>query len=137
MVVAGFRRVGGVFLSALGPVDVVVRGVGVWSCGGFPSEQELAGGVVGGRECVDGSCWRVWGIPGLLLDRVCFSRLLDRFRGGRLGWFSGYCDGGSGPWATPGFAFVFASVVASTHADLVLGIVARSVMVVVVAVSAV
>ena len=39
--------------------------------------------------------------------------------------FSGYCDGGSGPWAAPGFAFVFASVVASTHADLVLGVVAE------------
>ena len=63
MGVAGFRRVGWVFLSAFGPVDVVVRGRGVWSCWGFPSEQELAG-VVGGRECVDGSCWRVWGIPG-------------------------------------------------------------------------
>ena len=66
MGVAGFRRVGWVFLGALGPVDVVVRGVGVWRC---PGEQELAG-VVGGRECVDGSCWRVWGIPGWLLDLV-------------------------------------------------------------------
>ena len=99
---------------------MVVRGVGVWSCWGFPGEQELAGVVVSGRECVDGSCWRVWGIPGLLLDRFFLRRLLDRFRR-----FSGYCDGGSGPWATPGFAFVFASVVASTHADLVLGVVAE------------
>ena len=112
----------GIVLGALGPVHVVVRGVGVWCCGGCPGDQELAG-FVGGPECVDGSCWRVWVIPGLLLDRVCFSRLLDRFRGGRLGRFSGYGDGGSGPWATPGFAFVFAPVVASTHADLVLGIV--------------
>ena len=68
MGVAGFRRVGRVVLGALGPVDVVVRGVGVWRCGGCPGEQELAG-VVGGRECFNGSCWRVWVIPGLLLDR--------------------------------------------------------------------
>ena len=60
MGVAGFRRVGRVVLGALGPVDVVVRRGSVWSRWGFPSEHELAGVVVGGREGVYGSRWRVW-----------------------------------------------------------------------------
>ena len=179
MGVASFRRVGGIVLGALAPVDVVVRGVGVWRCGGCPGEQELAGGVVSGRDGVDGSCWRscifrgrvIPGrfIPGrftpgrslarLFLDRFFLGRFflgrfflvrfflgrffldrffLDRFFLGRLflGWlflgrlrggcfrgFSGHCDGLGGPWSAPGFAFVFASVVASAHADLVLGVV--------------
>ena len=84
MGVAGFRRVGWVFLSAFSPVDVVVRGRGVWSCWGCPGEQELAG-FVGGRERFNGSCWRVWGIPGWLLDWF----FLDRLRGGCLRRFSG------------------------------------------------
>ena len=82
MSVAGFRRVGGIVLGALGPVDVVVRGVGVWRCGGCPGEQELAGGVVSGREGVYGACWR-----SCIFRRWFF---LDRFRGGCLRRFSGY-----------------------------------------------
>ena len=124
MVVAGFRRVGGVVLGALGPVDVVVRGRGVWSCWGFPSEHELASVVVGGGVSVYGSCCRSCIFRGrFFLDRVFFSRLLDRCRGGRLRRLSGHRDGGFFPWATPGFAHVLAFVVASTHADLVLGVV--------------
>ena len=68
----------------------------------------------------------------LFLDRLrggCLRRFfLDRLFLGRLGGgclrrLSGHCDGGGGPWSAPGFAFVFASVVASAHADLVLGVV--------------
>ena len=87
--VASFRRVGGIVLGALGPVEVVVRGVGVWCSWGCPGEQELASGVVSGRDGVDGSCWRscifrrrvIPGrvIPGRLFDRVILDRvILDR-----------------------------------------------------------
>ena len=55
--VAGFCCVGWVLLGALGPVDVVVSGVGVGRCGGSPSEEELSGGG-GGREGVYGSSCR-------------------------------------------------------------------------------
>ena len=82
MGVAGFRRVGRVVLGALGPVHVVVRRGSVWCRWGIPGEHELAGGVVGGREGVYGSCFRscVF-LGGFFLDRVFFSRLLDRFQG--------------------------------------------------------
>ena len=60
MGVAGFRRVGRVVLGALGPVDVVVGGRGVWSRWGFPREQELAGVVVGGREGFNGFLLPGW-----------------------------------------------------------------------------
>ena len=157
--VAGFRRVGGIILGALGPVQVVVGGVGVWSRWGLLGEHELASDVVSGRDGVDGSCWRscifrrrvIPGrvIPGRLFDRFFLDRVildrffldrffldrviidrffldrffLDRLRGGCLRRFSGHRDGVGGPWSAPGFAFVFASVVAGAHADFVLGVV--------------
>ena len=102
MVVAGFRRVGRVVLGALGPADVVVSWRGVWCRWGSPGEYKLASVVVGGREGVYGARFRRG-----------FFFFLYWFRGGRLRRFSGDRDGGFFPGATPGFAHVFAFVVAA------------------------
>ena len=47
-------------------------------------------------------------------------------RSGRLGWFSGHCDGGGGHGPPQDLPLCSPFVLASTHADLVLGVVAEA-----------
>ena len=91
MGVAGFRRVGGVILGALGPVDVVIgraQSSGAAGAAQLSTSWPVSSSVAASVSMVPASAV-VSSSAGFFLDRVFFSRLLDRFRGGRLGRFSG------------------------------------------------